>query len=129
MADLDKVRRLLQDLMATGEFLRQYPGLADKLRAALERAETPSRPATRDDAASFASRRPCIEAPHAIYKVFHRGWNEGEADMSDPRDMTSHPDDDPRCLRCGFVVPDRPRGCKWPCPNCGYLYPLGDCSD
>jgi hypothetical protein len=46
MADLDKVRRILQDLKATGEFLRQYPGLADKLRAALERAETPSRPAT-----------------------------------------------------------------------------------
>jgi hypothetical protein len=46
MADLDKARRLLQDLKATGEFLRQHPGLADKLRAALERAETPSRPAT-----------------------------------------------------------------------------------
>jgi predicted RNA-binding Zn-ribbon protein involved in translation (DUF1610 family) len=49
--------------------------------------------------------------------------------MSEPRDKTVRPDDDPRCLRCGFAVPDRPRGCKWPCPNCGYLYPLGDCSD
>ena len=45
MADLDKVRRILQDLKATGEFLRQYPGLVDTLRAALERAETVSRPA------------------------------------------------------------------------------------
>jgi hypothetical protein len=45
MADLDKVRRILQDLKATGEFFRQYPGLAEKLRAALERAEAPSRPA------------------------------------------------------------------------------------
>jgi hypothetical protein len=66
MADLDKVHRILQDLKATGEFLRQYPGLADKLRAALERAETPLRPAIGDDAASFAVRRPCIEGPHAI---------------------------------------------------------------
>jgi hypothetical protein len=46
MADLDKARRILQDRKATGEFLRQYSGLADKLRTALERAETPSRPAT-----------------------------------------------------------------------------------
>jgi hypothetical protein len=45
MADLDKVRRILQELKATGEFLRQYPGLADKLQVALERADTPSRPA------------------------------------------------------------------------------------
>jgi len=44
MADLDKVRRVLEDLKATREFLRQYPGLADKLRAALERAERPTRP-------------------------------------------------------------------------------------
>jgi hypothetical protein len=66
MADLNKVRRILEDRKATREFLRQYPGLADKLRAALERAETPLRPAIGDDAASFAVRRPCIEGPHAI---------------------------------------------------------------
>ena len=36
---------------------------------------------------------------------------------------------DPRCLRCGAPVPDRP-GCRArPCPNCGHPYPLGDCSD
>ena len=26
-------------------------------------------------------------------------------------------------------VPVRARGCKNPCPNCGTVYPLGDCSD
>jgi predicted RNA-binding Zn-ribbon protein involved in translation (DUF1610 family) len=33
------------------------------------------------------------------------------------------------CVRCGHPVPERPLGCKWPCPNCGFLYPQGDCSD
>ncbi len=33
------------------------------------------------------------------------------------------------CVRCGHPVPERPLGCKWPCPNCGFLYPRGDCSD
>jgi hypothetical protein len=28
MAELDKVRRILEELKATREFLRQYPGLA-----------------------------------------------------------------------------------------------------
>ncbi len=35
----------------------------------------------------------------------------------------------PRCIRCGYPVPDRPHGCKGPCPHCGFLYPLGDCTD
>jgi len=35
----------------------------------------------------------------------------------------------PHCLRCGFEVRDRAYGCKNPCPNCGTVYPLGDCSD
>jgi hypothetical protein len=35
----------------------------------------------------------------------------------------------PTCLRCNFPVPVRAMGCKNPCPNCGTLYPLGDCSD
>ena len=35
-----------------------------------------------------------------------------------------------RRLRCGKSVPDYPRGCKGTyCENCGYPYPLGDCSD
>ena len=34
-----------------------------------------------------------------------------------------------RCNRCGFEVPVRAWGCKNPCPNCGTVYPLGDCSD
>ncbi len=34
-----------------------------------------------------------------------------------------------RCLRCGFAVISRPWGCKNPCGNCGFVYPLGDCSD
>lgn len=33
------------------------------------------------------------------------------------------------CQRCGFPVPDRMWGCKNPCTNCGFIYPLGDCSD
>ncbi len=36
---------------------------------------------------------------------------------------------DPRCQRCGFIVLPKPWGCKNPCPNCGTVYPLGDCSD
>ena len=35
----------------------------------------------------------------------------------------------PRCNRCGFEVRGKPWGCKNPCPNCGTVYPLGDCSD
>ena len=35
----------------------------------------------------------------------------------------------PVCNRCGFEVPVRAWGCKNPCPNCGTVYPLGDCSD
>ena len=35
-----------------------------------------------------------------------------------------------RRLRCGKSVPDYPRGCNGTyCENCGYPYPLGDCSD
>jgi hydroxyacylglutathione hydrolase len=33
------------------------------------------------------------------------------------------------CLRCGAPVSSRPWGCKNPCANCGFVYPLGDCSD
>ncbi len=33
------------------------------------------------------------------------------------------------CNRCGFLVISRAWGCKNPCPNCGTVYPLGDCSD
>jgi predicted RNA-binding Zn-ribbon protein involved in translation (DUF1610 family) len=49
--------------------------------------------------------------------------------MPDVWDGAESVDADPSCVRCGYTVPDRPRGCKWPCPNCGFLYPLGDCSD
>ena len=33
------------------------------------------------------------------------------------------------CLRCGAEVRPKPWGCKNPCDNCGFVYPLGDCSD
>lgn len=33
------------------------------------------------------------------------------------------------CLRCGAAVRPKPWGCRNPCPNCGFTYPLGDCSD
>ncbi len=39
------------------------------------------------------------------------------------------PDEERHCVRCGYPVPELPLGCKWPCPNCGFLYPQGDCSD
>ena len=29
----------------------------------------------------------------------------------------------------GVEVPPKAWGCKNPCPNCGFMYPLGDCSD
>lgn len=35
----------------------------------------------------------------------------------------------PTCQRCGAEVRPKPWGCKNPCPNCGFVYPLGDCSD
>ncbi len=39
MADLKKVRRILLDLRVTENYLRQYPQLAAKVAAALEKAE------------------------------------------------------------------------------------------
>jgi hypothetical protein len=39
VTDLKKVRRNLVDLKMTGNFLRQYPQLAAKLAAALEKAK------------------------------------------------------------------------------------------
>ncbi len=35
----------------------------------------------------------------------------------------------PVCMRCGYEVISRPWGYKNPCPNCHFVYPLGDCSD
>jgi len=39
------------------------------------------------------------------------------------------PEAERTCLRCGAPVRPKPWGCKNPCPNCGHVYPLGDCSD
>jgi hypothetical protein len=36
VVDLKKVRRILLDLKVTGNYLRQYPHLAEKLATALE---------------------------------------------------------------------------------------------
>lgn len=33
------------------------------------------------------------------------------------------------CLKCGAEVRPKPWGCKNPCAGCGFVYPLGDCSD
>jgi len=46
-----------------------------------------------------------------------------------PRVPASPPPPATLCNRCGFEVPSRAWGCKNPCPNCGTVYPLGDCSD
>ncbi len=54
----------------------------------------------------------------------------GEGDGSlVARDVSFALDEDARCIRCGHPVPERPLGCKCPCPHCGFLYPQGDCSD
>ncbi len=37
MTDVKKIRRILRDLKATGNYLRQYPHLAEKVAAALEK--------------------------------------------------------------------------------------------
>ena len=34
-----------------------------------------------------------------------------------------------QCVRCGYPVRDLVMGCKDPCRNCRFLYPVGDCSD
>ncbi len=39
MTDLKKVRRILLDLKVTENYLRQYPQLAAKVAAALEKSE------------------------------------------------------------------------------------------
>ncbi len=42
-----------------------------------------------------------------------------------PRNEATEP-----CLRCGTLLPARVMGCKGGrCPNCGHVYPHGDCSD
>jgi len=46
-----------------------------------------------------------------------------------PETSTRHSAPPPLCNRCHFPVSTRPWGCKNPCPNCGTVYPLGDCSD
>lgn len=33
------------------------------------------------------------------------------------------------CLRCGYPVAPQACGVRVPCPNCGHMYPNGDCSD
>lgn len=33
------------------------------------------------------------------------------------------------CLICDTPLPGAVCGRKAPCPTCGFLYPLGDCSD
>jgi hypothetical protein len=38
----------------------------------------------------------------------------------------------PICLKCGEDLPEgfvAACGLKNPCPSCGHMYPLGDCSD
>lgn len=59
-------------------------------------------------------------------------WSDGPNQTPEPTSdhQSIGPSDQPTCQRCNFPVPDRLAGCKEPpCPNCGTLYPLGDCSD
>jgi hypothetical protein len=43
MTDLTTLRRILLDLNAPADFLRQYPSLAARVREALQAAETSTR--------------------------------------------------------------------------------------
>jgi len=54
---------------------------------------------------------------------------EGGVGPEMPRGAPHPPGTEPYCVRCGYPVPERPLGCRWPCANCGFLYPEGDCSD
>jgi hypothetical protein len=45
------------------------------------------------------------------------------------RPFATAPTEGAPCQRCGFPVPPKLMGCKNPCPNCGTVYPHGDCSD
>jgi hypothetical protein len=38
-------------------------------------------------------------------------------------------DEELRCMQCGAPVQNVACGRFTPCRSCGYLYPLGDCSD
>jgi len=53
----------------------------------------------------------------------------GRDPQAQPIRQAAGPPDRPTCQRCNFPVQDRAAGCKNPCPNCGTIYPLGDCSD
>jgi predicted RNA-binding Zn-ribbon protein involved in translation (DUF1610 family) len=59
------------------------------------------------------------------------GWSDGSKPSSGAPsvDQSIGPSAHPTCQRCNFPVPDRVAGCKHPCPNCGTIYPLGDCAD
>ncbi len=57
------------------------------------------------------------------------------AGMADQRhslgaDAARPPEEMSPCLRCGWMLPARLMGCHGGrCPNCGHIYPHGDCSD
>ena len=67
----------------------------------------------------------------AIYDALPQfgSWLGREVEAPPPPDIDLATGDRPACQRCGSPVASRPFGCKNPCPNCGTIYPLGDCSD
>ena len=68
---------------------------------------------------------PVPPAPHT--GVLETGGLPPPPVSADP--PTRFPASPPTCQRCGFPVVSRAWGCKNPCPNCGFVYPQGDCSD
>ena len=46
---------------------------------------------------------------------------EGGVGPEMPRGAPHPPGTEPYCVRCGYPVPERPLGCRWPCANCGFL--------
>ncbi len=60
-----------------------------------------------------------------------RDWTDGKTEgrLVQGRLLAVEDDSALRCMRCGFEVISKLWGCKNPCANCGFGYPLGDCSD
>ncbi len=79
--------------------------------------------------ASIRSQLLTLPDDTAVYSGHGPATTIGRERRSNPFLTDSATDQALRCQRCGFPVKSRAWGCKNPCPNCGFVYPLGDCSD
>jgi hypothetical protein len=67
-----------------------------------------------------------------------KGYNKAMPVLKPPHqenplsDFSAWESDERICLKCGGALPEgfvAACGIKTPCPRCGHMYPLGDCSD